>query len=75
MSWKKLLFCQPLKDFGCLLILLAQVVVQSVLVALQDRQLHALVGPQGVEGVQVVLRHGLFCANVWRRVDHFRESL
>lgn len=75
MSWKKLLCCQPLSDFECIFILLAQVVVQSVLVALQDRQLHAFVGPQGIEGVQVVLRHRLYCANVWRRVDHFGEAL
>jgi hypothetical protein len=75
MSWKKLLFCQPLRDLKCLFVLLAQIVVQGVLVALQDRQLHALVGPQSIEGVQVVLRHRLFCANVWRRVDHFREAL
>jgi hypothetical protein len=55
--------------------LLAQVVVQRILVALQYRQLHSLVGPQAVEGREVIFRHGLFGANVRRRVDHFRVTL
>jgi hypothetical protein len=45
------------------------------LVAFQDCQLYTLVGPQAVEGVQELLRHGLFGANIWRRVDHLGVAL
>ena len=49
--------------------------MQRILVALENCQLHALVSPQAVEGMEKVLRHGLFSANVWRIVDHFRVTL
>lgn len=55
--------------------LLAQVVVQRILVAFQDGDLHALVGPQSVERVKEVLGHRLLGADVWRRVDHLRVTL
>ncbi len=53
----------------------AQVVVKSILISFEDRQLNALVCPQAVEGRKEFVRHGFFCANVWGCVDHLRVSL
>jgi hypothetical protein len=44
--------------------------VQRILVALEYGELHALVGPEGIEGCVELLGHGLLGANVGRRVDH-----
>jgi hypothetical protein len=75
MSWKKLKGGLAIEYVGLVFDILAQVVVQGILVALENRQLHTLVGPQAVEGCEVVFRHGLFGANVRRRVDHFGVTL
>lgn len=54
---------------------LVQVVVQRILVALEDCELDALVGPQAIEGREKLVGHGLFGADVGGSVDHFRVAL
>jgi ribonuclease P protein component len=53
----------------------AQVVVQRVLVALQNGQLHTFVCPQAVESCEELFGHWLFGANVGRGIDELRISL
>ena len=55
--------------------ILAQVVVQSILVSLEDGQLHTFVGPQAVEGREKFVRQWLLDANIRRCVDELRVSL
>lgn len=55
--------------------LLAQVVVQGVLVALENGELYTFIGPQAVERGEELFGHWLFCADIRGRIDHFRVSL
>lgn len=74
MSWKKLLGVS-LGIGAHLVYLLAQVVVQGILVTLQYRQLHTFVCPQAVEGCEELLGHWLLGAYIRRCVDHLGVSL
>jgi hypothetical protein len=54
---------------------LAQVVMQRILVAFQDSQLHTLVCPQTIEGIKEFVGHWLVSANIRSRVDHLGVAL
>ena len=74
MSWKKLLAVSP-RAAASLVYLLAQVVMQGILITLQYRQLHTLVCPQAIEGCEELFGHWLLGAYIRRRVDHLGVSL
>ena len=74
MSWKKLLAVSR-SATESLVYLLAQIVMQGILVALQYCQLHALVCPQAIEGCEEFFGHWLLGAYIRRRVDHLGVSL
>lgn len=75
MSWKKLRPVSLWEMICAGIDALIQIVVQSILVALQDGELHALIGPEAVEGCEEFFRHGLFGADIRCSVDHFRIPL